>query len=208
LRVEPVVLEGQHVRLVPLTRDHIDALFEVGQDPAIWAWTPFKVRRLEDMQEFVEEALAHQAAGHALPFTTIRRDGGLIIGGTRFMNIDVVNRRAEIGATWITPPQQRTPANTEAKYLMLRHAFEVWRCIRVELKTHARNTASRNAILRIGAVEEGTFRKHMLYADGTTRDSVYYSIVDDEWLAVKARLEEMLVPRTRPNESAAQPRVS
>lgn len=197
------MLQGRHVSLIPLTRDHVQALFDVGHDAAIWTWTPFKVRRVEDMTDFVDEALAGQVAGNALPFTTIRRDDERIIGSTRFMSIDVANRRVEIGATWITPAQQRTPVNTEAKYLMLRHAFEVWRCVRVELKTHARNTASRNAILRIGAVEEGTFRKHMLYADGSIRDSVYYSIVDDEWPAVKARLEGMLAPRT-PNESATR----
>jgi RimJ/RimL family protein N-acetyltransferase len=115
-----------------------------------------------------------------------------IVGSTRFANIEREHRRAEIGWTWLNPAYWRTAMNTEAKYLMLRHAFEQWKCVRVELKTHAKNTRSRTAIARLGAKEEGTLRHHMIQPDGSYRDSVYYSILDEEWPAVKKRLEERL----------------
>ena len=127
-------------------------------------------------------------------FATIERNSGQVIGSTRFMNIDRINRRVEIGSTWIAPAWQRTAVNTEAKYLMLRHAFEVWRRIRVELKTDALNQRSRNAILRIGAKEEGTLRRHLLTWSGRVRDTVYFSILDTEWPEVKAMLETTLAP--------------
>jgi len=138
----------------------------------------------------VETAFAEQARGESVVFVTVERASGKVIGSTRFMNIDRANSRVEIGSTWIAPAWQRTAVNTEAKYLMLRHAFEVWRCIRVELKTDALNQKSRNAILRLGAREEGTFRKHLLTWTGRIRDTVYFSILDTEWPEVKARLEE------------------
>jgi RimJ/RimL family protein N-acetyltransferase len=144
------------------------------------------------MVGFVEEALAAQRAKIAVPLAIMLRDTGELVGSTRFLSMAPEHRRVEIGGTWIAPPYQRTRVNTETKYLMLRHAFDVWRCIRVELKTNARNSASRSAILRLGAIEEGTLRKHMLNADGTTRDSVYYSIVDDDWPRVKRHLEGLL----------------
>src|ERR1700688_2877130 len=122
----------------------------------------------------------------------MRGCSGQLIGSTRFMNIDHPNRGVEIGSTWIVPARQRTAVNTEAKYLMLRHAFDVWNCIRVELKTDALNQRSRNAILRIGAKEEGTLRKHLITWTGRVRDSVYFSILDTEWPEVKAKLEAML----------------
>ena len=125
-------------------------------------------------------------------FATVERSSGRTIGSTRFMNIDRVNKRVEIGSTWIAPPWQRTAVNTEAKYLMLRHAFEVWGCIRVELKTDALNQKSRNAILRIGAKEEGTLRRHLMTWTGRVRDTVYFSIWDSEWAQVKAGLENRL----------------
>jgi RimJ/RimL family protein N-acetyltransferase len=122
----------------------------------------------------------------------VERSSGRVIGSTRFMNIDRVNRRVEIGSTWIAPAWQRTAVNTEAKYLMLKHAFEVWGCVRVELKTDALNQQSRDAILRLGAKEEGTLRKHLLTWTGRIRDSVYFSILDTEWPEVKARLDKKL----------------
>ena len=125
-------------------------------------------------------------------FATIERSSGRAIGSTRFMNIDRANRRVEIGSTWIAPAWQRTPVNTEAKYLMLRHAFEVWGCIRVELKTDALNQKSRTAILRIGAKEEGTLRRHLLTWTGRVRDTVYFSILDNEWPEVKLQLESRI----------------
>jgi RimJ/RimL family protein N-acetyltransferase len=191
--IQPCVLEGAHVRLEPLSLDHLDALTAVGLDPDLWQWTLARNRTPEDMRRYVETALAEQRAGQALPFATVERGSGRIVGSTRFAAIERSHRRVEIGWTWIGRPWQRTAVNTEAKFLMLRHAFEVWGCVRVELKTNAKNERSRRAILRIGAVEEGTLRKHQLNADGTPRDSVYFSIIDDEWPAVKRRLEGMLV---------------
>ena len=192
LRIEPTTLEGEFVRLVPLSPDHVDACSAIGLDPDIWRWTPLRVRDAAGMRRLVEEALRAQRAGTALPFTTTARESGEVVGMTRFMNIAPADRRVEIGFTWIAPAWQRTRINSEAKYLMLRHAFETWGCMRVEFKTNALNTRSRAAILRLGAVEEGTLRKHMLNEDGTVRDSVYFSIVDDEWPGVKARMEAAL----------------
>jgi RimJ/RimL family protein N-acetyltransferase len=129
-------------------------------------------------------------------FATVEQKSGRAIGSTRFMNIDRTNRRVEIGSTWIAPAWQRTAVNTEAKYLMLRHAFEVWGCVRVELKTDALNQKSRNAILRLGAQEEGTLRRHLVTSTGRVRDTVYFSILDNEWPAVRAKLKAKLASQT------------
>jgi N-acetyltransferase len=189
MNVAPVTLEGRAIRLEPLGLHHLDALCEVGLDPSLWALTTTNIRSRDDLRRYVEGAVAEQAAGTALPFATVVRDGNEVVGSTRFGNIVPEHRRVEIGWTWITPRWQRSAVNTEAKYLMLRHAFETWGCRRVELKTSALNARSRAAMQRIGAREEGTLRKHMVNADGSARDSVYFSIVDDEWAAVGARLE-------------------
>ena len=188
-----MILDGEMVRLVPLEIGHVDALCEVGLDTEIWRWMPTGVRDRGGMQTWVEDALAVQNAGSAIPFATTLRETGKVIGSTRFMNIDSAHRRAEIGATWIAPAWQRSRVNTEAKYLMLRYAFEEQRRRRVEFKTSSNNMKSRTAILRLGASEEGTFRKHMIQEDGSNRDTVYFSIVDDEWPTVKARLELALL---------------
>ena len=127
-----------------------------------------------------------------MPFATVERSSGRVIGSTRFMAIAAPHRRVEIGSSWVAKPWQRTAVNTEAKYLMLRHAFETWGCLRVELKTDSRNERSRRAMLRLGCVEEGTYRKHVVTERGQVRDTVYFSVVDDEWPAVKARLEGLL----------------
>jgi RimJ/RimL family protein N-acetyltransferase len=192
MNLEPVVLEGRHVRLVPLTTGHVPALWEAGRDPEIWRWNPSPVSSEAGMRAYVDEALRMQAAGTALPFVTTEAATGRVIGSTRLANADHVHRRVEIGWTWIEPPWQRTAINTEAKYLMLRHGFEALDCIRVELKTDALNEKSRRAIQRIGAKEEGTFRKHHVTDSGRIRDTVYFSILDDEWPAAKTRLEAML----------------
>lgn len=192
MNVEPIILEGRYIRLEPLSLDHYAALYEVAFDDDIWRWTTTMIQTPEDLRAYIEIALKWQSEGHALPFATIEKDSGRVVGSTRFGNIERAHRRVEIGWTWIGKSWQRTPVNTEAKYLMLRHAFETWGCIRVELKTDVLNERSRKAILRIGAKEEGIFRKHMIVPGGRIRDSVYYSIVDTEWPAVKARLEEKL----------------
>jgi RimJ/RimL family protein N-acetyltransferase len=147
------------------------------------------------MRSYVESALKLQRDGTTLPFVTIEQSSGRIVGSTRFGNYDPANRRIEIGWTWIAPPWQRTALNTDAKYLMLTHAFEKLHCVRVELKTDVLNSRSRKAMLRIGAKEEGILRKHSLVWDGRYRDSIYYSILDEEWPEVKGQLERMLIRR-------------
>lgn len=190
--IEPVILEGQHVRLEPLSLEHHAQLCEVGLDPDLWRWTTNFIRTPEELRAYMQTALREQEEGRSLPFATVLQSSGRAIGSTRYCNIDSTNRRVEIGFTWIGAPWQRTLVNTEAKYLQLRHAFENLGCIRVELKTDSLNERSRKAILRIGAKEEGTFRNHMVVHDGRLRHSVYYSVIESEWPAVKAALEEKL----------------
>ena len=187
-----VELEGARVRLEPMRRGHLDALTEIGKDEELWKWTRARADTRESMSEYMDEALTDAERGSALPFVTVDKVSGSIVGSTRFGNIDPGNRRVEIGWTWIVLPFQRSHVNTEAKYLMLRHAFDVWDCARVELKTDALNEKSRNAMLRLGAVEEGTLRRHMLTYSGRFRDTVFFSILDHEWPTVRARLEARL----------------
>jgi RimJ/RimL family protein N-acetyltransferase len=190
---QPPILEGQIVRLEPLSMSHLEGLCAVGLDPALWELSPTCVTSRAAMEEYIRGALLLEESGSAVPFATFHRPSGTIVGSTRFGNIDRINRRVEIGWTWITRPWQRTGVNTEAKYLMLARAFEKWNCLRVEFKTDVLNERSRAALTRIGAVEEGVLRSHMVTFSGRVRDSVYYSIVRDEWDGVKRRLEAMLV---------------
>lgn len=190
--IEPLTLEGRHVRLEPLTTEHLAGLTEVGLDDDLWTWIPAPVRTAEEMSNYVETALRERESGTALPFVLVEKASGRVIGSTRYANIERVHHRLEIGWTWVARPWQRTAINTEAKYLLLRHAFESLKCIRVELKTDSLNERSRAAILRIGAREEGTFRNHMITASGRIRHTVYFSVVDAEWPGVKARLENRL----------------
>jgi RimJ/RimL family protein N-acetyltransferase len=190
--VEPVTLEGRFVRMEPLSLDHVDALCEVGLEPSLWTWIPTAVRTPAEMRQYVEIALAERDAGRALPFATIDRATGKVVGSSRYAAISVPDRRVEIGWTWIGAPWQRTYINTEAKLVMLRHAFEQWGCLRVELKTDGLNEKSRAAIARIGATQEGIFRQHMITASGRVRDTVYFSILDTEWPTVRARLTARL----------------
>ena len=192
MTVEPVVLDGKFVRLEPMTMGHLPALCAVGLESSLWAWTPSAIEDEAGLKRYVEIALDDRDRGTALPFVTIEKRSNTVVGSTRFGNVDVSHRRAEIGWTWINPRWQRTAINTEAKLLMLTHAFETWNCIRVELKTDANNEKSRNAIRRIGATEEGTFRQHMITETGRLRDSVYFSIIDSEWPAVRASLQSKL----------------
>ena len=192
MKVAPVTLEGARVRLEPLTLEHHAALCEVGLDPELWRWTTADIRSPEDLRRYIQKALADQREGTALPFATIDRATWKAVGSTRFGSIEPHHRRVEIGWTWIGRAWQRTAINTEAKYLMLRHAFEVWGVMRVEFKTNAMNYRSRTAIARLGAKEEGTFRKHMISERGVPRDTVYFSILDTEWPEVRAGLEEKM----------------
>lgn len=161
-------------------------------DPELWHFTTTQLRSREDMQAYVETALRSQQEGTALPFATIDLESGRVIGCTRFANIDTEHRHMEIGWTWVAVPWHRTAVNTEAKYLMLRQAFETFGCIRVEFKTDSINERSRRALLRIGAREEGTFRNHMIVHDGRIRHTIYFSVIDAEWPDVKADLEKKL----------------
>jgi RimJ/RimL family protein N-acetyltransferase len=178
--IVPVTLAGTVARLDPLRPEHAELFWNVAQDAVddIFQWIPYRMQTREDFQQAVEKAFQEQARRESVVFATVERSSERVIGSTRFMNIDRTNRRVEIGSTWIAPAWQRTAVNTEAKYLMLRHAFEVWKCFRVELKTDALNQRSRNAILRIGAKEEGTLRGHVITWTGRVRDSVYFSILD------------------------------
>jgi len=193
MNIVPITLTGRHVRLEPLSEAHVPDLCLVGLEPSIWRNMLYgDIDSAAKMLGFVQDLLGRQAAGTDLPFAVIDRASGRAIGCTRFMDIQAWNRGVEIGGTWYGPTYQRTAVNTECKYLLLRHAFEVWGCIRVQFKTDRRNERSQRAIERLGALREGVLRNHMLRPDGTIRDSVYYSIIDSEWPAVKARLEEKL----------------
>jgi RimJ/RimL family protein N-acetyltransferase len=180
------------VRLEPLAKTHCAGLAEVGLDEELWRWIPVPVRTVDEMAAYIETALGEQERGISLPFAIVEKATGRAIGSTRYGNIDRTHHRVEIGWTWVAPDWQRTAANTEAKYLLLKHAFETLGCMRVELKTDSLNQRSRAAILRIGAREEGTFRNHMITASGRIRHTVYFSIIDSEWPAAKARLEAIL----------------
>src|SRR6266702_3690884 len=192
MAVSAVLLEGARVRLEPLARGHLAGLAEVGLCEELWRWIPTPVRTQEEMAAYIEAALNEQERGLALPFAIVEKATGRAIGSTRYANIDRTHRRVEIGWTWVAREWQRTSINTEAKYLLLRHAFETLGCMRVELKTDSLNERSRAAILRIGAREEGIFRNHMITASGRVRHTVYFSIIDSEWPEVKAGLEAKL----------------
>ncbi len=190
--IQPVTLEGRFVRLEPMRLEHFEAFAEIGLGHDIFRWYPFAVETRDEMLAYVRGSLAGRDAGTMLPFTTIERATGRIAGSTSYLAIDRGHRRLEIGSTWLGVPWQRSPCNTEAKYLQLRHCFEELGCNRVEFKTDALNARSRAALLRIGAVEEGTFRNHMVCPGGRLRHSVYFSIIVSEWPALRQRLEQML----------------
>ena len=188
----PVVLEGATVRLEPLRSDHAAPLWAAVEHDDIFAWFTHPVRTAAAMVDYATQGAALTEAGAALAFATIERATGRLVGSSRFLNIDRPNRHAEIGSTFVAKPWQRSAVNTEAKLLMLTHAFETEGCIRVEFKTDSLNSQSRAALARLGAVEEGTFRNHMICADGRIRHSVYFSITDGEWPGVKRRLKDRL----------------
>ena len=191
MNVEPVTLRGSVVRLEPLTIDHAPALALVGLEADLWRWIPTALTTADEMRHYVLTALDEQRRGVAVPFAIVDRASDQVIGSTRYANIAPAHRRLEIGWTWLTSSHQRTGANTEAKLLLLTHAFETLGAHRVELKTDALNEKSRKAIARIGATEEGTFRRHMITASGRVRDTVYFSIIDTEWPGIKARLTDL-----------------
>lgn len=188
-----VTLTGRTVMLVPLTLEHAPELFRAGSDDSIWLYLPHaRYRSVDETRERIADAIRAVAEGNEIAFAIVERETGAAIGSTRYCLIERAHRHLEIGWTWVAPAFQRTSVNTECKYLLLRHAFEALGAIRVSLKTDGRNTRSQNAIRRIGATYEGTLRKHRICWDGHIRDTVYFSIVEDEWPEVKFRLEEML----------------
>lgn len=190
--LKPITLTGRHVTLEPLTTAHVPELWEVGRFPEIWRFMPFQPGSVCEVQALVEGALGLAEAGQMLTFAQRSNADRSVVGSTSYLNPDPAYRRVEIGATWLTPAMQRTAINTEAKYLLLEHAFDHLDCIRVEFKTDARNAPSRAALERIGATEEGTLRHHMIMPDGHLRDSVYFSILRTEWPEVRASLENTM----------------
>jgi len=193
VEIKPVVLTGKYVRLEPMTEEHVPGLAEIGVGQTFWDFMLYgNINTVDDMRNWVMDILARTEKGTDLPFVAIHLASGRVAGATRYLNIMPKDRGLEIGGTWYGPEFQRTPVNTECKYVLLQHAFETLGCIRVQLKTDLRNERSQKAIERIGAVKEGILRNHMILPDGRYRDSVYYSILDTEWLEVKKRLEEMM----------------
>ena len=171
-----------------MTPDHLDALWSVADDTAIWDFNPWPVETYQEMRAYVDKALSRLSQRSEFPYVTVAISSGRVVGSTRFMNIEPRHRRLEIGSTWLAPEWQRTGINREAKLLMLSAAFDEWGYDRVELKTDSLNHQSRTAILKLGAIEEGTLRRHVVTRSGRVRDTVYYSIVGSEWPDVRDRL--------------------
>ncbi len=193
MNVEPVTLTGNVVRLEPLQRGHAERLFRAAQDPTIWSYMPYNPSlSLDAMDAWLTDALELQAQRSQVPFVITQIATGEAVGSTRYLTIVPHDRGLEIGGTWLARAVQRTPVNTECKYLLLRHAFETLKAIRVQFKTDSRNLTSQRAIERLGASKEGVLRNHMIMPDGYYRHSVYYSILDTEWPTVKANLEAKL----------------
>lgn len=189
----PVELDGRWVRLVPLGPEQARELVGAGADPRVWAYLPYPHPRDEpSMRSLIALLLDRQAHGTDLAFAVLDRATGRPIGMTRFLEIDRAHRRAEIGGTWYDPRLWRTPVNTEAKRLLFGYAFERERANRVQLKTDLRNERSQRAIERLGAIREGVLRGHMVMPDGVIRSSVVYSVLAEEWPAVRARLDAFL----------------
>jgi RimJ/RimL family protein N-acetyltransferase len=195
VKIEETVLEGRSVRLEPLAERHVPALTRAAADADLWKYMPFEIASEAAAAGWVAYAAHLLETQAGLVFANVERASGDLIGSTAFMAASPNDGRIEIGATWVVLAHQRSVANTEAKYLMLRHAFEVWDCNRVEFKTDALNEKSRKALARIGAVEEGTLRRHMRMPSGRMRDSVYFSVIQPDWPEVKRALEAKLAGR-------------
>jgi len=193
MEVKPVILEGKHVRLEPMTEAHVSELAAIGVGQDFWDYMVYgQMEDEEDMLGWVRDLLARAEKGTDLPFAVVHLPSGRIAGATRYLNIMPIDKGLEVGGTWYGPEYQRTAVNTECKYLLLSHAFETLGCIRVQIKTDSLNVRSQRAIKRIGAVKEGVLRNHMILPSGRIRHSVYYSILDSEWPDVKDQLRNML----------------
>jgi RimJ/RimL family protein N-acetyltransferase len=186
-----------------MSLDHVAGLTDIGLEAEIWRWMPISVQTPGEMRALVEQALADAADGSQVPFVTIEKPSGRVVGSTRYLNIEGANRRLEIGWTWISPQWQRGAINTEAKLLMMRHAFDSLGALRVEFKTDSLNERSRAALLGIGATEEGTLRNHMIAQAGRRRHSTYYSVIEEDWPRVRQHLEGRLARHAR--EAPATP---
>lgn len=190
---QPSILKGKYIQLEPMTEEHVAGLAIAGRDPSIWTYMLYGLVTTEEkMNGFVQDILGRKAAGTDEPYVVRDLATGKIAGATRYLNISRKDHAVEIGGTFYDIDFQRTYVNTEAKYLLLRHAFEVLGCIRVQFKADSRNTRSLAAIERLGAKYEGTLRNHMLLPDGVIRHSVFFSILPEEWPAIKKRLAEKL----------------
>lgn len=189
---EAVVLEGTHVRLEPLTAEHAQGLCDAADDGRLWELWYSSVPGPDAMDEYVRGALLMHSEGRAMPFAVRSRSDGRIVGSTRYCNIDTDNQRLEIGYTWYAASAQRSAVNSECKLLLLQHAFETLACIAVEFRTHWLNHRSRAAIARLGAKQDGVLRNHRILADGSVRDTVVFSILDNEWPGVKSLLRTRL----------------
>lgn len=196
MKISPITLEGQHVRLEPLSLAHEEGLFAAASDGELWNSTVTVVPDRNGMADYIQTALKAQDEGRELPFVIIRKTpSATIVGTTRFYDMSPADRKAAIGYTWLAKGAQRSAVNTETKLLLLAHAFEIWNCVRVELITDVLNEQSRAAILRLGAKQEGILRKHLILPGGRVRDSVVFSIIAEEWLEVKAQLAAKLHER-------------
>ncbi|MBI5708356.1 MAG: GNAT family N-acetyltransferase [Armatimonadetes bacterium] len=195
--VQPVVLEGVHVRLEPVTMAHVQGLFESCRDPAVWTYlTQRQPSTHAEMADYVADMVSLLSSGSRIAFVIVRRVDGVVLGTTSYFDISAFDEKLEIGYTWLSPNVWRTPINTECKFLLLRHAFEELGCGRVQLKTDARNTRSRNAIERIGAKPEGVLRRFQKRFDGYVRDTAIFSITREEWPEVKVRLQGLMSGQT------------
>lgn len=188
----PTELVGVRAKLLPMEPAHAPALYEAAQNPDIWTYMPTRITTLAETEQFIAQALAAKAQGEEYPFVIVDQADGRIVGSTRFLDIQPQNRNLEIGWTWYSPNVWRTRLNTECKYLLLRYCFETLDLLRVQLKTDGRNWRSQQAIERIGGIKEGVLRRQRILHDGYVRDTVYFSILAEEWPAVKAKLETML----------------
>ena len=190
--IEPVTLRGEHVTLEPLGNEHLHAIEAAAADGELWNLWYTSVPAPDKTYDWLAAALAMRERDGALPFAVRANATGDVVGSTRYFHVDAGNRRLEIGHTWYAQRAQRTAVNTECKLLLLAHAFETLRCISVEFRTHWFNHASRAAILRLGARQDGVLRNHQLLPDGSRRDTVVFSIIDGEWPAVKRHLQHQL----------------
>ncbi|SOE58763.1 Protein N-acetyltransferase, RimJ/RimL family [Burkholderia sp. D7] len=193
--IEPVTLEGTYVRLVPLEREHQDALADAAADGELWKLWYTSVPSPDTISAWMDTALGMRDSQGAQPFTIIDAATGDVVGSTRYMNVEPAHRRLEIGSTWYAKRVQRTAINTEAKLLLLSHAFDTLKTIAVEFRTHFMNRQSRAAIARLGAKEDGILRNHQIDRDGIYRDTVVFSIIESEWPAVRANLRGKLETR-------------